>query len=206
MASPKPDASAMRVRPAQLSDEAAISHICVCTAASGRDARALYSRRDLPGLIWAVPYLHYNPAHCLVVDNGAGEAVGYIVTAADTRAFEAWQKHNWWPRVAAFLDEFEPETDTDQQFMTALAHNQQPAPAYADHYPAHLHINLLQPAQGGGWGRKLMRAALDQLRADGVSGIHLGVNRENHQAIGFYDAMGFEQIADNGAPIFARTL
>lgn len=200
------DLSKFFVRTARLEDEVAISDICVRTAASGEDARDSYSRLDLPGMIWAVPYVHFNADHCFVVDNGTGEAVGYIVTAANTRAYEAWQKDNWWPRVASFLQEFEPQTEGDRNFLTSLAQNQQPAPEYADEYPAHLHINLLPPAQGGGFGGKLMRAALDKLRADGVSGIHLGVNRENHRAIGFYKAMGFEQIADNGAPIFARKL
>ncbi|WP_051213583.1 GNAT family N-acetyltransferase [Maritalea myrionectae] len=197
--------SDMKVRQAHPSDEAAISYICVCTAAGGGDARSLYSRLDLPGLIWAVPYLHFNPAHCFVLERD-NSVVGYIVTAADTRAYEQWQHARWWPQVNEGLRDFTPETEADQNFLDALAQNQQPAPDYADQYPAHLHINLLPEAQGGGFGQKLMHAALDQLRADGVSGIHLGVNRNNVRAIGFYKAMGFEQVADEGAPIFARAL
>jgi len=200
------DISQFYVRQAHIEDEAAISDICVRTAASGEDARGNYSRPDLPGMIWAVPYVHYNSEHCFVVDDGTGTAIGYIVTAANTRAYEAWQQDNWWPRVAAFLNAFEPQTEGDQNFLKALEQNQKPAPDYADEYPAHLHINLLPQAQGGGFGGKLMRTALARLREDGVSGIHLGVNRENHRAIGFYKAMGFEQVADNGAPIFARAI
>lgn len=200
------DISQFYVRPAHIEDEAAISDICVRTAASGDDARNNYSRPDLPGMIWAVPYVQYNPEHCFVVDDGTGTAIGYIVTAANTRAYEAWQQDNWWPRVAAFLNGFEPQTEGDQNFLKALEQNQKPAPDYADVYPAHLHINLLPQAQGGGFGGKLMRTALARLREDGVGGIHLGVNRENHRAIGFYKAMGFEQMADNGAPIFARAI
>ncbi|MCF4099287.1 GNAT family N-acetyltransferase [Maritalea mediterranea] len=199
------DRAVPRVRTATLEDEAAISHICVCTADSGGDARALYSRHDLPGLIWAVPYLHYNPSHCFVVDDGSA-VLGYIVTVANTRAYEAWQHDHWWPAVEEKLRTFTPQSEADSNFLKALAHNQKPAPAFADDYPAHLHINLLPQAQGGGFGGKLMHAALDRLRADGVSGIHLGVNRENHRAIGFYKAMGFEQVADESAPIFARAL
>ncbi len=72
--------------------------------------------------------------------------------------------------------------------------------------PAHLHINLLPEAQGGGNGRKLMRAALEQLRADGVSGIHLEVNRENLRAVGFYEVMGFGRVGEKGSPVYARSL
>ena len=61
-------------------------------------------------------------------------------------------------------------------------------------YPAHLHIDLLPIAQGGGWGRKMIETLLNQMRARGVSAVHLGVGAKNQHAIGFYEHVGFHII------------
>lgn len=63
-------------------------------------------------------------------------------------------------------------------------------------YPAHLHIDLLPQAIGGGHGRGLMEGFLNRLRELGVPAVHLGVSRKNQRAIGFYGHMGLEQIAE----------
>jgi len=60
-------------------------------------------------------------------------------------------------------------------------------------WPAHLHINLLPVARGGGVGRRLVSTWLDALRADGVSGCHLGTWGENAGAIAFFESSGFRR-------------
>ena len=63
-----------------------------------------------------------------------------------------------------------------------------------DRYPAHLHVDLLPVAQGGGNGRRLLETLFDALRADGAPGVHLGVARANVGAVGFYHHLGFEEL------------
>ncbi|MDR1894433.1 MAG: GNAT family N-acetyltransferase, partial [Spirochaetales bacterium] len=58
-------------------------------------------------------------------------------------------------------------------------------------YPAHLHIDLLPPLQGKGWGRALIETLLGELRNRGCPGIHLEVSADNTAAIAFYTKMGF---------------
>ena len=64
---------------------------------------------------------------------------------------------------------------------------------YAE-YPSHLHIDLLDRAQGRGLGRRMMEMQMDQLRQRGSPGAHLGVSMVNTPAIGFYQKLGFKEL------------
>lgn len=64
-------------------------------------------------------------------------------------------------------------------------------------YPAHLHIDLLPEAQGGGNGSRLIHTLLGALRSRGVHGVHLGVGKANAGAVGFYRHLGFEVLAED---------
>lgn len=195
----------LKLRVASPNDEAGIAHVCLLTADSGKDASALYSRADLPALIWATPYLHHSLQNCFVVVQDEN-VVGFIVTTPNTRRFEQWQRISWWPQVETKLKDFRPQTERDHAALSAIQSMKRPAPEYADQYPAHLHINLLPEVQGTGYGRKLMMSALDKLKSERVSGIHLGVAEQNANAIGFYDALGFTKIEQSGALILAKSL
>ena len=89
--------------------------------------------------------------------------------------------------------------------MLALHHRPERmvVPELAD-YPAHLHIDLLPPWQGKGWGRALIAAFLDGLRAAGVPRVHLGMAEQNAAARIFYDRLGFVELTvpDPGAVIY----
>jgi ribosomal protein S18 acetylase RimI-like enzyme len=62
-------------------------------------------------------------------------------------------------------------------------------------YPAHLHIDLLERTRGQGLGRVLIERLLSDLRARGVPGVHLGVDGTNTNGIGFYEHLGFREVA-----------
>lgn len=55
-------------------------------------------------------------------------------------------------------------------------------------------IYLLHPAQGGGFGRRLMQAAIDRARARGAKRLLLGVWSINTAALAFYARIGFERV------------
>ncbi len=73
-----------------------------------------------------------------------------------------------------------------------------------DTYPAHLHIDLLPPYQGRGYGRRLIEAFCDAAAAFGAPGVHVGVSRENAGALGFYHRVGFAGLAvpDTGPVLY----
>jgi ribosomal protein S18 acetylase RimI-like enzyme len=177
------------VRQGQQGDRAALFDICLRTADTGADATALYSDPDYPGQVWSVPYLELAPQHCFVLDSG-GEAVGYVVGAADTMAFEARLEREWWPALRSRYADRQPAAPFDGKVLDAIRTPESEA-ELAQRYPAHLHINLLPAFQSGGWGRKLIEVELDSLRRAGAPAVFLGVGITNTRAIGFYAHVGF---------------
>jgi len=180
------------VRQGEPRDRAALFDICLRTADTGADASALYSDPDYPGQVWSVPYLELEPQHCFVLDSG-GEAVGYVVGAPDTIAFEQRLAREWWPALRTRYRDRQPAAAFDHKVLDFIRTPESEA-ALARRYPAHLHINLLPAFQSGGWGRKLIEAELDSLRRKGVPAVFLGVGLNNTRAIGFYAHVGFEPV------------
>jgi len=181
------------VRAYRPTDLDAVYDICVRTADAGASAQGDYSSDRLMGDIFAAPYVTREPQHAHVVDDGDGNAVGYILGTANTADFVGWYRDDWLP-VAAY-----PPAPQDDG-MLALHHNPERMlmPELAG-YPAHLHIDLLPDWQGKGLGRELMVAFLAGLTAAGVRRVHLGMLTTNVGARAFYDRLGFHPIEVAGA-------
>ena len=192
-------ATIRRVRPEDLDD---LYDICLRTGDAGRDATAMYADPRLLGDLFVAPYAVLEPERAFVVDDGT-RAQGYVVGAADSRAFEARCEAEWWPAARERHADDVPRPGMEQIFLSLL---QAPMVAHdrvLERFPSHLHIDLLPDYQSGGWGKRLMETLFDALRAAGSPGVHLGVSEQNQRAIGFYDHLGFEQLHADG---FTRTL
>lgn len=172
-------------------DRADVYDVCVRTAAAGGDARGRYVSDDLPGDIWAGPYLELEPDLAFVVtvpEPRAGERVaGYILGTADTRRFVDRYRAEWLPRFAALY----PEVDDDTRAGHGPERMLVPG---VDEYPAHLHIDLLPELQRQGWGRGLMRRFLAAAAERGAPAAHLGFDPANTGAAAFYERLGFRPL------------
>jgi GNAT superfamily N-acetyltransferase len=186
----------VRIRRAEAGDRDAIYDACLRTADAGGDASELYVERDLPGDVWAGPYLELRPHLAFVAEGHAG-VDGYIVGAEDTVAFGAECEARWWPGLRArYVDPPEDcDLTPDGWLHRYIHHPPAPPPEVLAEYPAHLHMNLLRRAQGQGAGRRLLETLLDAL--GGAPGIHLGVSPGNERAAAFYAHLGFVPV---GAP------
>jgi ribosomal protein S18 acetylase RimI-like enzyme len=189
----------VRIRRAEAGDRDAIYDVCLRTADAGGDASALHVERDLPGDVWAGPYLELRPRLAFVAESHAG-VDGYIVGAEDTVAFRADCEAQWWPALRArYVD---PPDDCDLTpdlwLHRYIHHPPVPPPEVLAEYPAHLHVNLLPRAQGQGAGRHLLETLFDALT--GVPGIHLGVSSGNEGAAAFYTRLGFVPVGPPRAP------
>ena len=187
-----------RIRRYRPEDRAAVYDVCVRTADIGSDARGRFESDDLPGDIWAGPYVDLEPESAFVVEQG-GAVVGYVIAAADTRAFVERWRIEWLPY---FAGRYERNDDTAAGFRP-----ERMLIPELDEYPAHLHIDLLPEAQGRGWGRALIRRLLAEVRERGVPGVHLGVHPDNSGAIAFYRRLGFVPLPSepNGTLLGIRT-
>ncbi|WP_062302604.1 GNAT family N-acetyltransferase [Demequina subtropica] len=191
------------IRAATLEDRDAIARICLLTGAQGGDATGRFGDDTVLADVYATPYLDGPGGFCLVWDEGEG-AVGYVLGTSDTRAFQEWFVHEWWPTVAAGHP---PRTAADAWLVPSAADPARMLIPELDAYPAHLHIDLLPEAQGRGAGRALIEAACALLATRGAPGVHLVAERANGGAQAFYPRVGFEAIAsDDAAVTFARRL
>ncbi|NJP97213.1 GNAT family N-acetyltransferase [Nonomuraea sp. FMUSA5-5] len=188
------------VRSYQPRDLEAVYDICVRTADAGGDARGMYASDRLMGDLFAAPYVILEPEHAHVVDDGEGNAVGYIVGTADTERFVRRYREEWIPRAGLPLPADPPVTPDDHMLALHYRPERMILPELAGH-PAHLHIDLLPDWQGKGWGRRLMGAFVDGLRAAGVTGLHLSMLTSNVAARAFYDRLGFEELAVPGGGV-----
>jgi ribosomal protein S18 acetylase RimI-like enzyme len=187
-----------QIRQARPEDRAALFSICLWTADGGADASALYSDPDYPGLVWSVPYLDFAPEHAFVLEDG-GAIMGYVVGTADTQAFERRLDADWWPMLAGKYEGREAASKHDKNVLDRIRQPKHGNALLSDRYPAHLHINLVPPAQSGGWGRKMIEAELSSLRNAGAKAMHLGLSLSNDRAYGFYKHIGLSEIGRDEA-------
>ncbi|MEV0747741.1 GNAT family N-acetyltransferase [Streptomyces sp. NPDC050273] len=172
--------------------------ICLRTAASGKDATGSFEDPRLPGDIFLAPYLRYAPDLAWVLARPDRPASGYVLGVADTASFERTLEREWWPGLRARREGVPFREGSRDAFARKWIDRPPTAPAeVAAAYPAHLHIDLLPEAQGGGNGSRLIHTLLGALRSRGVHGVHLGVGKANAGAVGFYRHLGFEVLAED---------
>lgn len=197
----------LTIRPARTHDRAEVDRlyeICLRTGDAGGDATRRTSQPRLIGDVYLGSYLQLAPDFAFVLTDPRGRGpesvVGYVVGVADTTAFDALLRRVWWPdlRERYPLEAFAPDS-FDAGFVRTIHSPSSVDPAVLARYPAHLHIDLLPAAQGGGHGRRLLAALFDALRHSGAPSVHLGVSLQNTAAIGFYQHLGFRWVAaDDG--------
>jgi ribosomal protein S18 acetylase RimI-like enzyme len=187
----------LNVRPLQPCDIDALYAISLATGLAGGDASSLYRDRKLMGHIYSAPYARLQPDLCMVAEDEAGVA-GFAVGTADTRTWERRLEREWWPRLRRQYpapDETQmAEWSHDQRRIFSIHHPKPIPAAIVRSYPSHLHINLLPRLQGRGTGSRLFAAWLAMAAAHGVGPLHVGVNRQNTRAIGFWHRVGFGEL------------
>jgi ribosomal protein S18 acetylase RimI-like enzyme len=189
------------IRPARPGDQPGAYYVCMRTGDNGGEGEHLY--RDDPdclGRIFVGPYLAFEPELALILEDAEG-ICGYSLAALDSKTFYRRYESEWRPNlVAQFpMPGGDPARWTRTQRVHSWYHNADyfcPEP-YAE-YPSHMHIDLLPRAQGRGYGRQLIEAVERKLKERGSPGAHLGVSAVNQRAIGFYQRLGFAELARNG--------
>ncbi|WJV61589.1 GNAT family N-acetyltransferase [Pectobacteriaceae bacterium CE70] len=193
------------IRHAEENDWDALYDICLKTADAGQDATALYSDPQYPGLRFSVPYAVFEPELAFVLCEDA-QPLGYVVAARHTVHFEQRLEAEWWPLLQEKYRDRLATKPLDENILAFIRQPERASPQLTDDYPAHLHINILPSAQKSGQGRKMVETELDALRAQGVTGVHLGVSLRNEQVCAFYEKMGFRMLFRSNALYMGLTL
>lgn len=187
----------LRIEPASLHDLPGCYRVCIGTARQGEDATELHGDPDLLGHVYVGPYLARGQGTQLVVVDDGG-VCGYLLSTDDTDAHHDWAEVHWWPPLRArYADlDADPGADPRDAWLTRQLHRPPRPPAeLTAAYPAHLHIDLLARARGVGLGRVLIDRLLADLRGRGVPAVHLVADPANHNAVAFYEHLGFEVLA-----------
>lgn len=205
-------AADVRIRPFDVADTDALYEVCLRTGDAGADASGLTDDPTLLGEIYVGPYLVHAP-HLALVAELDGRPAGYALAVADTDAFERWCDRHWWDDVRDRHPVPAAPRPYDRDLHEALADPTRVRHPDLPGYPAHLHIDLLAPARGGGVGRRMMDELFALLRAHGAPGVHLGVDVRNEGGLRFYDRLGFRPLAPDrdgvrylGLPLDGATL
>ncbi|KAJ7129525.1 acyl-CoA N-acyltransferase [Mycena epipterygia] len=183
----------LTIRMATEADAPSLARICLLTADAGQSAESLHDFGELPGLMYAVPYVKLPETWGFVLLDEAKDQLvaGYIVGSKDTRAYEKYAGEHWWPAQAEKYLPSAMVREADKKYANLLRNMHTAADANISFSPAHLHINLLEEYQGRGWGRKLIETAVEHLKTQGVKGVWLGMDPRNTNARKFYEKLGF---------------
>jgi ribosomal protein S18 acetylase RimI-like enzyme len=185
------------VRNFEEKDRSDLYHVCLATGDSGANAVHLYNHKDMLGEIYVGPYLTFQPdlSFTLIQDGVAG----YALAALDTTSFENTLSQKWWPSILEKYNGLSPENFNDRE-KNLFSYIQNPPlrpKKFVDQYPSHLHIDLLEKAQGRGIGKAMMLIVLETLREQGSKGVHLGMGAQNSRAFAFYTKLGFTLLDKN---------
>jgi ribosomal protein S18 acetylase RimI-like enzyme len=189
------------IRPYKPEDKAAMIHIFNETAApdlrAGGDAIL-----HLASYNWCRPYIFLEPQNCFVVDNGDGQAVGYVIGTPDTKSFVQEYNKLYLPHLESEgvhkpgVGESVEWSENLPNALANIAHSpegmlQGDFPDLLKQFQGHLHIDILPSHQHAGWGKKLLQHFCDHMAGQGSAGVYLGMVSSNENAHGFYDHIGF---------------
>lgn len=198
------------IRSFRPADEDALYEVCLRTGDDGSDASLLYDDARLLGEVFVGPYLRFAPSFAWVYADEGDIARAYVLGVLDTRAFEQLLDEQWWPKLRALHPLSAPPSNPHDRQIVEFIHSPERRPAaLVEDYPSHLHIDLVPEVQGGGRGGAMLSMLLEALRTAGSRGVHLGVSRLNHRAIGFYEHFGFtgaEHVSSHDELVMVRTL
>ncbi|KAL4241403.1 Acyl-CoA N-acyltransferase [Abortiporus biennis] len=205
------------IRRATKADTESISHICLLSANAGKSSINLHKFSELPGVVWAEPYLNLPSGTGFVLiepssitdpgdglDIEEGRVVGYTLVAFNTPSFERELESLWYPRwrkkyPIPFVPEPESHipnpTEEDMKFINMIHHPKLADKACLEFSPAHMHINILPEYQHKGWGKKLIGTMIKFLKEEkGVDAVWVRMDPRNLNARDFYQYVGYRPV------------
>jgi len=176
-----------------------IRGVCCATAANGDPIDP--ARWPFFGEWWIAAYEKLRPEWTYVAEREDGIKLGYLTGCPDTREFDRQKRFlaDWPLYLKIRSGVFTPNGDTQRWVSRFQGKDRWPEQCFnpeatADvlaRYPAHLHINLTTEARGSGTGRALMERYFEDLRAQGVPGVHLYCG---DKPLPFYFKTGFREL------------
>ncbi len=176
-------------------DKKSLYEICALTVREGGGTGSLLTDSRLPGDIFAVPYIEYDPSLCLILRGQSGP-MGYALGAAQSVSFAAWFSRQWAPELhRRYTSVLESPASAFEEGLLDHINKDMEVLDFVREYPARMYIEILPEGRGKGYGKRLMNAYLDLLAGRDLNGVYLEVGEKNIRGIEFCRRMGFSLIA-----------
>ncbi len=170
------------IRPVKLTDMIQIEYVCRMTAGP------LSRKEPIVGNRVAKMYSTYYVRECqstsFALVNSEDVPVGYILCEKNYKKFKKLYRKTDVPIVFSLK-----KSDGIKAWCLPI-----PYQFFGNKYPAHLHIDILPEYQGKGYGTKLVKALLYELKRENIKGIMLTADYENTGAVRFYERLGFKTL------------
>jgi ribosomal protein S18 acetylase RimI-like enzyme len=183
------------IRAYQPSDRAAVRQLAFDTAELG--ARSTFPDFRLQVDLLTRYYTDQEPESLWILEQ-EGTVAGYLTGCLNTDQFNAWLcvRGNLLTAFhVLFRNFYRPAV---WQWARARIRTLKEGGAHRNpwikDYPAHLHINVAESARGAGAGERLIEKFVEQCRAAGVCGVHLGTRGDNTRAQEFFKRNQFVPI------------
>ncbi|KAK4199260.1 hypothetical protein QBC40DRAFT_349556 [Triangularia verruculosa] len=215
------------IRPFEEKDTEDCKFICRATLPPSLASSA--AATAMAPYLWTLQFTHLFPEHCFVLDDGSGRAVGYVIGAPDVFALERRYPEYVEevlrseqglrdvpvPEQMERLEEWWVDDDglgkggkrVNERCLAQTAYSVkwlvlegvEGKRELVEGWRAMLHIDLLGPWQGKGFGREMIRWFLESVEGtrggekgyDYRRGLQLGVAGENQGVVKFYEKVGF---------------
>jgi ribosomal protein S18 acetylase RimI-like enzyme len=185
------------IRSFEPADRAAVRHICFVTGYMGDPIAWAWPDPESFADLFTGYYTDREPESALVVES-EGRVVGYLLGCRDSTRVgmpaAMVGRHLVRRGLAVRRGTAGIVWRAAADLVAELARRGRLDAELADpRWPAHLHIDLLPEARGGGVGRRLVATWFETLRREEVAGCHLGTWAENAGAIAFFESVGFRR-------------
>ncbi|MCJ8314693.1 MAG: GNAT family N-acetyltransferase [Saccharospirillaceae bacterium] len=188
------------IRSANLGDSPYLYDICARTALDGEDARPSMRDPNKVGHYFAVPYLHFDLSSCFVLSEN-GLPKGYILGTTHTQNYTQWLNDKWLKQIIPLYPKQTEHVSQFDAFLSSVIHSKTQIDERLKGYDAHFHIDLLEPYQNAGWGKKLVQIFLEHCQTRGAKKLFLMVSKTNLRALNFYKKVGFDVIFKDEAVV-----
>jgi GNAT superfamily N-acetyltransferase len=187
------------IRPYTPADREAVREIACDTADHGEPVENFFSDRQLIADVLTRYYTDIDSRAVWIAEE-RGQVVGYLTGALDTFACQKVMfRKVILPAVGGALGRgllFRGETwRLIESGLATFFSGGHRRGIPLDLYPAHLHINLRKGERGRGIGRGLMERYLQQLKEEGIPGVHAVVDGGNIPVRRFLEALGYKAIS-----------
>lgn len=170
------------IRPMRPDDLKAVEYVCRMTAGEVCRREPIIGNRVAK--MYSTYYVRECFDTCFVLADDSDKAVGYVLCEPDWRRYHRIFRKVDVPHIASLK-----KSDGLKAWLFPV-----PYMFFGSKYPAHLHIDLLDEYQGQGYGSKMIKMLLDELKKRNIPGVMLMASGENEGAIRFYGRLGFKML------------